>query len=123
MDQGQSAAFAGALNRPPTSSWEILNPREYEKQHMPVVPLLPNIHSIVDKLYKPYDLGQVGQLDLRILAEILGGKSAAHDLTPAWDGGIYGLGKSGAKTPAQLASTNSIALFYLSAWKNPASGE
>ena len=30
MDKGQEAAFAGALDRPPTSTWEIINPREYE---------------------------------------------------------------------------------------------
>ena len=68
MDQGQTAAFTGALDRPPTSSWEILNPREYEKRHAPAVPLLPNIHPLVDTLYKPYDIGQIGQLDVRILA-------------------------------------------------------
>ena len=39
MDQGQAAAFAGALDRPPTSTWEIINPREYEKKHIPAVPL------------------------------------------------------------------------------------
>ena len=44
MDQGQTAAFAGTLDRPPTSSWEILNPREYEKRHVPAMPLLPDIH-------------------------------------------------------------------------------
>jgi hypothetical protein len=38
MDQGQAAAFAGALDRPPTSSWEIINPREYEKKHVPPCP-------------------------------------------------------------------------------------
>ena len=71
MDQGQAAAFAGALDRPPTSSWEIINPREYEKRHIPAVPLLPDIHPLVDKLYKPYDIGQVGQLDVHILTETL----------------------------------------------------
>ena len=73
MDQGQAAAFTGTLDRPPTSSWEIINPREYEKKHMPSVPLLPNIHPLVDPLYKPYDIGQVGQLDVRILTELFGG--------------------------------------------------
>jgi hypothetical protein len=124
MDKGQAAAFAGTLDRPPTSSWEILNPLEYEKRHVPSVPLLPNIHPLVDKLYKPYDIGQIGQLDLHILAEIYGGDQAASDLTPAWDGGLYWAGQSlGAKTQAELASTNSIAIFYLSAWKNAASAE
>src|SRR6202012_5147934 len=44
MDQGQKAAFAGALDRPPTSTWEIINPRVYEKKEIPSVPLLPDIH-------------------------------------------------------------------------------
>src|ERR1035437_6643598 len=124
MDQGQAAAFAGTLDRPPSSSWEIINPREYEKRHMPAVPLLPNIHPLVDKLYKPYDIGQVGQLDVHILTSLFGGDRAARDLTPAWDGGLYWAGQRlSAKTPQEQASTNSIALFYLSAWKNAASAQ
>src|SRR3984885_13553009 len=92
MDQGQKAAFAGAMDRTPTSTWEIFNPREYEQKHAPAVPLLPNIHPLTDKLYQPYDIGQVGQLDLNILAELFGGDAAARDLTPAWNGGIYWAG-------------------------------
>jgi hypothetical protein len=119
MDKGQAAAFAGALDRPPTSSWEIINPREYEARHLPAVPLMPDIHPLVDKIYKAYDIGQVGQLDLHILTELFGGESVASDLVPAWDGGIYWAGQRlDAKTPAEQASTRSIALFYLSAWKS-----
>jgi hypothetical protein len=124
MDQGQAAAFAGTLDRPPSSSWEIINPREYEKRHVPAVPLLPNIHPLVDKLYKPYDIGQVGQLDVHILTELFGGVQAAGNLTPAWNGGLYWAGQRlSAKTPEEQANTNSIALFYLSVWKNTASAE
>jgi hypothetical protein len=112
------------MDHPPTSSWEIINPREYEKRHVPAVPLLPNIHPLVDSLYKPYDIGQIGQLDTRILTELFGGDQAARDLTPAWDGGLYWAGQQlSAKTPAELASTGSIAIFYLSAWKNAASAQ
>jgi len=122
MDQGRAAAFAGTLDHPPTSSWEILNPREYEKRHTPAIPLLPNIHPLVDNLYKPYDIGQIGQLDVRILTKLFGGDQAARDLTPAWNGGFYWAGQRlSAKTAAEQASTNSIALFYLSVWKNAAS--
>ena len=124
MDQGRTAAFAGTLDRPPTSSWEIMNPREYEKQHAPAIPLLPDIHPLVDPLYRPYDIGQIGQLDLHILAEIYGGEVAARDLTPAWNGGLYWAGQQlSAKTPAEQASTGSIALFYLSVWKSEASAQ
>ena len=87
MDRGQAAAFSGALDHPPTSSWEIINPREYEKHHVPAVPLLPDIHPLVDKLYQPYDIGQVGQLDVHILTELFGSDEAAPNLTPAWNGG------------------------------------
>src|SRR5271157_2372760 len=124
MDQGQAAAFAGTMDRPPTSSWEIINPREYEKRHVPAVPLLPNIHPLLDKLYKPYDIGQVGQLDVRILTELFGGEQAAGDLTPAWDGGLYWAGQRlSAKTLEEQSNTDSIALFYLSVWKNSASAQ
>ena len=121
MDQGQAAAFSGALDRPPTSSWEIMNPREYEKGRLPVVPFLPDIHPLVDKEYRPYDIGQVGQLDVHILAGIFGGEAAARDLTPAWDGGFYWAGQLRAATPAEQASTKSVALLYLSTWKSSAS--
>jgi hypothetical protein len=119
MDQGQAAAFAGTLDRPPTSSWEIINPREYEKKHVPAVPLMPDIHPLVDAAYRPYDIGQVGQLDVQILAELLGGDNAARDLVPAWNGGLYWAGQlRSATTAAQQADTASIGLFYLSVWRN-----
>ncbi len=124
MDLGRDAAFAGTLDRPPRSSWEILNPREYEKRHMPAVPLLPNIHPLVDSLYKPYDIGQIGQIDLQILTKLMGGERLSRDLTPAWNGGIYWAGQlHSAKTAAEKAQTRSLGLFYLSVWKSPASAK
>ncbi len=119
MDQGRDAAFAGTLDRPPSSTWEILNPREYERKHTAAVPLMPNIHPLVDPLYRPYDIGQVGQFDVRVLARLIGGDSSSRDLTPAWDGGLYWAGQlRSSTTPAEQNSTRSLALFYLSAWKS-----
>lgn len=121
MDRGRVAAFAGALDRPPRSSWEILNPHEYEKQNAPVVPVLPDIHPLVDKLYRPYDIGQIGQLDLRTMLKLLGGDEAARDLTSAWNGGFYWAGKTRASGVRQ--GTGTLALLYLSGWSNAASAE
>ncbi len=122
MDQGQTAAFAGALDRPPTSTWEIINPRQYEKKNIPAIPLLPNIHPLVDAEYRPYDIGQVGELDVEILTQLFGGDSASSDLTPAWNGGIYWAGQlRSAKSTAEQGSTKSLAFFYLSVWRNEAS--
>jgi hypothetical protein len=124
MDQGQKAAFAGTLDRPPSSTWEIINPREFEKAKVPMVPLMPDIHPILDKTYRPYDIGQIGELDLHILTQLFGGENAARDLTPSWDGGIYWAGQRlSATTPAEQASTKSISIFYLSAWKNTATAQ
>ena len=123
MDRGQAAAFTGALDRPPSSSWEIMNPREYEQGHTASIPYLPDIHSLVDSTYRPYDIGQVGQLDLHILTGLFGGESAARDLTPAWDGGIYWAGQRLNATQAEQATTKSISLFYLSVWKSPSSAQ
>ncbi|MGA2752755.1 MAG: hypothetical protein ABSE53_03235 [Terracidiphilus sp.] len=124
MDQGQTAAFAGALDRPPSSSWEIINPRVYEQKKIPAIPLLPNIHPLVDSLYTPYDIGQIGELDVHIITELFGGDNASRDLTPAWDGGLYWAGQlRSATTPAEQASTKSIGLFYLSVWKSADSAQ
>ncbi|MGA8043938.1 MAG: hypothetical protein WCA37_14170 [Terracidiphilus sp.] len=123
MDQGQEAAFAGTLDRPPASTWEIMNPREYEKGHLARIPLLPNIHPLVDALYRPYDIGQVGELDVHILAKIYADDHASRDLTPAWDGGIYWAGQLRSATAEEQSSTKSIALLYLSIWKSPASAQ
>ncbi|MBS1802299.1 MAG: hypothetical protein JST28_02980 [Acidobacteria bacterium] len=123
MDRGQSAAFTGALDRPPSSTWEIMNPLEYVRQHVPSVPYLPNIHPLLDQTYRPYDIGQVGELDVQILANLFSGEKTARNLSPAWDGGIYWAGQKLSATPAEQATTKSIAFFYLSAWKNDKSAE
>jgi hypothetical protein len=45
-------------------------------------------------------------------------------LTPAWNGGIYWAGQlRSAKTPEEQAKTKSLALFYLSVWRNSASAQ
>jgi len=124
MDQGKAEAFSGALDHPPTSTWEIINPREYERHQVPSIPLLPDIHPLVDSLYKAYDIGQVGQLDVHILTELFGGDEAARNLTPAWNGGIYWAGQlRSAKTAEEQANLKSLALFYLAAWRNPATAQ
>ncbi len=119
--QGPGSRIRRRPRPPPSSTWEIINPREFEKAKIPVVPLLPDIHPLLDKQYKPYDIGQVGELDLHILTQLFGGDAAARDLTPAWDGGIYWAGQQRNAAPADQASTKSVVFFYLSSWKSDAS--
>ncbi len=116
---GKEVAFAKVLDTPPTSSFEIMNPEAYMKR-MPVPVLrLPDIHPLIDADYTPYDLGVMGELDVRIVTELFGGREMGEALAPAWNGGIYyAAQKKSAVTAAEKDSTGSIALLYYSRWKN-----
>jgi hypothetical protein len=118
-DRGAKEAFAGALDRPPGTSYEIMHPRAWERQVHPTLLTMPDIHPLIDAEYAPYDIGVMGALDVRILTELFAGKAGADDLTPEWDGGMYYAAQSrAAKTPEQKDSTKSVALLYLSQWKS-----
>jgi hypothetical protein len=118
-DKGPQYAFAGVLDRPPSTSYEIMNPGAYE--HGTPVPLLhmPDVHALLDADYQPYDIGVMGELDVRILTALFGGPDLAAILTPQWKGGLYYAVQSRkAVTPAQQAATSSVGLLYLSAWRS-----
>jgi hypothetical protein len=115
--KGADGAFAGVLDRPPASSYEIMNPRAYERGAKVPVLVMPDVHPLLDADYAPYDVGVMGQIDVRILTELFGGPQAAASLTPAWNGGIYYAVQK--KSAPDKDSTASIGLLYLSQWKSP----
>jgi len=118
--KGKQAAFAEMLDHPPSSTYEIMNPTAY-LTHAPV-PLLrmPDIHSLIDSRYRPYDIGVMGEFDVQVMAELFGGQAAADALAPAWRGGIYYTAQSKeATTTSAKDSTASLALLYLSRWATP----
>ncbi|HZD75510.1 MAG TPA: hypothetical protein VE218_00800 [Acidobacteriaceae bacterium] len=118
-DEGAKEAFAGTLDRPPGTSYEIMHPRAWERQEHPTLLTMPDIHPLIDAEYAPYDIGVMGALDVRILTQLFAGKDEAVQLTPEWDGGIYYAAQSrAAKTPEERDSTKSVALLYLSQWKS-----
>jgi len=116
---GKEAAFAGVLANPPSSSFEIMHPEAY-MSHVPVPVLrLPDIHPLLDPGYVPYDVGVMGELDVRILIELFGGRDMAVALAPEWDGGLYyAAQRRSATTAAEKESTASLGLIYYSRWKD-----
>lgn len=116
---GRDAAFSGTLSRPPSSSYEIMHPEAYLARLPVPVLQLPDIHPLLDAEYTPYDIGVMGELDVRILAELFGGPQIAAALTPAWRGGIYYAAQRKSATPAEKESTASLGLLYYSKWANP----
>jgi hypothetical protein len=124
QDKGTDSAFAGALDRPPSTSYEIMNPRAYESGKTGTLLPMPDIHPLIDAHYEPYDIGAMGELDVRMLTELLGGKSIGASMAGQWDGGLYYAAQSKeAKTPEQKASTTSVAIFYLSQWKTESAAQ
>lgn len=120
MKTSTDRAFAGVLEAPPNTSAEILHPDEYlEKTPEPLL-VLPNIHPVLESAgYAPYDVGVMGELDVRMTAELFGGKPLAEALAPEWNGGIYYAAQRKSATAEEKQTTKSIALLYLSRWKNP----
>lgn len=116
-DKGASGAFAGVLDNPPASSYEIMNPEAYEHHVKAPVLTMPDVHDLLDADYSPYDVGVMGELDVHMLTELFGGEQVAAVLTPAWDGGIYYVVQK--KSAPDQDSTSSIGLLYLSRWKAP----
>jgi hypothetical protein len=122
VKKGTKAAFAGVLDAPPNSSFEIMTPDAY-MSHAPVPVLrLPDIHPMLkDAGYEPYDVGVMGELDVRMTAELFGGRPLAEALAPNWEGGIYYAAQRKSATEAEKQKTASLALLYSSQWKNEGS--
>ncbi len=119
MQGGTKQAFAGVLDAPPSASSQILHPEKY-LAHAPVpVMLLPDLHPALTAAgYEPYDVGVMGELDVRMTAELFGGKPLAEALAPNWNGGVYYAAQRKSATPAEKGTTASLALLYDSRWKN-----
>jgi hypothetical protein len=116
---GKEAAFAAVLANPPSSSFEIMHPEAYMAHAAVPVVRLPDIHPLLDADYAPYDIGVMGELDVRILIELFGGHEMADALAPAWNGGVYyAAQRKSAVTAAEKESTASLGLIYYSRWKN-----
>jgi hypothetical protein len=117
-------AFSGVLDNPPSTSSEILHPDAY-LSHQPVPAMrLPDIHPILLKGgWEPYDVGVMGELDVRMTAELFGGRPLAEAVAPNWAGGVYYAAQRKDASTAEKKTTRSLALLYSSHWKNPDSAQ
>ncbi len=119
VKDGVGKAFAGVLENPPSSSYEIMTPEAY-RHHVGVpVMRLPDVHPMLKEAgYEPYDVGVMGELDVRMTAELFGGRPLAEALAPEWNGGVYYAAQRRSATAAEKDTTASIAILYSSRWKN-----
>ncbi|MDE1156368.1 MAG: hypothetical protein PW735_11665 [Acidobacteriaceae bacterium] len=124
MKAGTNRAFTGVLDAPPNTSAEILHPQAYlAKTAMPLLHL-PDLHPALEQAgWEPYDVGVMGELDVRMTAELFGGRPLATALAPNWSGGVYLAAQKKDATEQEKQTTKSIAILYSSQWKNPDSAE
>lgn len=121
---GTQRAFAGVLDAPPTASAQVMHPDSY--LHSAPVPLmvLPDLHPMLAEAgFEPYDVGVMGELDVRMTAELFGGKPLAEALAPNWAGGVYYAAQRKSASEAEKSTTASLALLYDSQWKNEDSAQ
>lgn len=119
MKNGTESAFAGVLDSPPGTTYEILMPKAYLRSERAPLMTLPDIHPMLKEAgYEPYDIGVMGELDVRMTAELFGGRPLAEALAPEWNGGIYYAAQRKSATAAEKGTTASLALLYSSRWKN-----
>jgi hypothetical protein len=117
-DEGKQDAFAGTLNHPPSSSYQIMTPTAYEHHAKVPVLTMPDIHPLIRASYKPYDVGVMGELDVRMLLQLTASDAVASRLAAQWDGGIYYVAQK--KHASMPVTTAGVAMVYLSRWKTPA---
>jgi hypothetical protein len=114
---GTERAFEGTLDRPPSSTFEVMHPEAYMAHAAVPVMRMPDIHPLLEVAgYAPYDIGIMGELDVRITTELFGGRPMALALAPNWAGGMYYAAQK--KTAVDKTSTASLGLLYASRWKN-----
>ncbi len=119
---GVQRAFAGVLDEPPNSSFQILHPQAYLSRVPVPVMNMPDIHPMIETAgYEPYDVGVMGEVDVRMTTELFGGRPLAEALSPAWKGGIYYAAQKKVASPAEKESTASLALLYSSRWADSGS--
>ena len=114
--RGRDGAFAGTLENPPSSTFEIMHPQAYLGHAAVPLLRLPDLRPLLAPDYSFYDIGVMGELDVRILTELFGGRQIADAIASQWYGGMYYATQRNAAPDKQ--SPASIAMLYVSRWKN-----
>jgi hypothetical protein len=115
---GKEMAFAGAFQRPPRNSHEVLQPEAYIKgEKLPAVSI-PDMKQTLNDQYELYDSGGIGELDVRALLKQYGERKAADEVSSEWQGGAYATFLRKDKSVADVSpNTADLSLLYVSRWK------
>lgn len=109
---GKEKAFPAALNNPPRTTRQIMEPKTYLSGETLDPMRLPDFQRDF-KNYERFDVGAMGEFDVAILVDQYAGTEVSHNLYPHWRGGYYYAARPKGDPTAPLA------LLYVSRWSSP----
>ena len=120
--KGTEGAFAGAFERPPVDTHQVMDPSAYlEARQVPLM-AVPAFESAAGKNYQKYDLSVMGEFDDWLLLKQYADQKSADAVSPKWRGGYYYAAiKPGAQKLAKGTATvpdSAIALAFVSRWQD-----
>lgn len=125
--RGVGGAFAGAFDRPPSDTHQVMDPSAYlSNQQVPLMPV-PAFESAAGSEYQKYDLSVMGEFDVWLLAKQYADQTAADAISPKWRGGYYyAATKPGTPRAVKGSATvadSALALAYVSRWQDADAAE
>src|SRR5262249_46834633 len=86
---GKELAFARAMESPPSSTRQILEPLRYVNgEKIPPLAVFAVGHELGESFHR-FDVGAMGEFDIYLLADAWAGEEQAARLAPTWRGGWY----------------------------------
>lgn len=114
-------AFTSALQDPPRLTHEIIQPRAYLGKEKIEPVRIPDLKPVLGESARVQDKGVIGELDARVFIRQFESNWLSKELAKSWRGGSY---MTVARSPqGQPATTNDVALLYVSRWQTPEAAE
>ena len=114
---GKERAFAGVFKNPPLDTRQIMEPKTYLAGERTPPLELPNLEQLLGAAWEKYDVGSIGEFDVKVMAEQYGVPSEDAKLVASnWRGGYYYAAK---KKGVSDTKPENIALIYVSRWASP----
>jgi hypothetical protein len=115
---GKEKAFAGALQNPPHTTRQIMEPDTYlSGEKIEPMPVPDFKHDF--KNYEKFDIGAMGEFDVAVLVEQYAGKPLSKKMYPEWRGGYYYAARPKPDAHSEVVVDAPLALLYVSRWSSP----
>ena len=109
---GKEKGFAAALQNPPHTTRQIMQPETYLSGEKIEPMRVPDFKQDF-KEYTKFDIGAMGEFDVAVLMEQYVGRPISKYMYPEWRGGYYYAAKAKGNATAPLG------LLYVSRWSGP----